>query len=63
MVNVKLVNYRDDKELDLGLFDYAQLTYDVLRVERDGKVKEIAHYNGDYWLHRDRGVWTDVMIS
>lgn len=65
MVTVELIHIPEDRNHEVGECDWAQITYNTLRVGRnDGSEDEIAFFSNGYWyLNRDMTqVFTDVSI-
>jgi hypothetical protein len=61
MTHVRLENVHTDEIRELGAYDFAQFTYEVMRVGPNGD--DIATLvNGDWILHEDGSVWSDVIL-
>ena len=53
MVLLTMIDYPTEKIQTIGEFELIQITYDLLRGWNKGEDKEIAHFNGENWEHKN----------
>jgi hypothetical protein len=62
MVNVELMNVHTDTIEDHGPYEFAQITYNDLRVGPDG-ADTIAIFDKGIWKGNDGREWTDITVT